>query len=227
MPLNMNTIGMGNSSGSSGSGGSGGFSDTSYTESLISDSRGFDMDSIAVSGPQSTYTGTFKYSRSGGDNILYPNYPSNFFEYNGEIYGVPLKYWLPCEINKQGKFEKWISWDEYNQWKLDTEDKRTLDVRSKTFYVYNAKEIEGIPELEIPAQNEEINPAPFIDDLIKNMGVGYHEGGNQAFVRATQGIIFSFSIFKTDRATSSLPVFSFPFHASAQNKRKKAIFARP
>ena len=92
MPLNMNTIGMGNSSGSSGEfGGSGGFSDTSYTESLISDSRGFDMDSISVSGPQSTYTGTFKYSRSGGDNILYPNYPSNFFEYNGEIYGVGCK----------------------------------------------------------------------------------------------------------------------------------------
>ena len=109
---------------------------------------------------------------------------------NGEIYGVPLKYWLPCEINKQGKFEKWISWDEYNQWKLDTEDKRTLDVRSKTFYVYNAKEIEGIPELEIPAQNEEINPAPFIDDLIKNMGVGYHEGGNQAFYNvATDSVI--------------------------------------
>lgn len=99
---------------------------------------------------------------------------------SGEIYGVPLKYWMPCELDEHNKFVKWISWDEYNAWKTDENDKRIIDVRSKTFYVYNAKEIEGIPELEKEVEHE-INSAPFIDNLIEKMNVKYLEGGNQAF----------------------------------------------
>lgn len=106
---------------------------------------------------------------------------------SGEIYGVPLQYWMPCIVDKRGKLEKWISWSEYNEMQKDsnaTEGKKNginLDVRSKTFYVFNAQEIEGIPEYDRPIQKTKINSIPFIENLIKQMHVKYQELGSQAY----------------------------------------------
>lgn len=103
----------------------------------------------------------------------------------GEIYGVPLQYWMPCILDEKGKFEKWINWAEYNEiQKNNQQDKKTknLDVRAKNFFVFNAQEIEGIPEYEKKdISHTSIKASPFIDQLISSMGVTYKEGGNQAY----------------------------------------------
>lgn len=101
----------------------------------------------------------------------------------GEIYGVPLQYWMPCQLNEQGKFQKWITWDTYHDMKDDPENKISVDVRSKTFYVFNAQEIEGIPAYESPQHSQDIQASPFIDHLIKQMKVQYKECGDEAYYR--------------------------------------------
>lgn len=107
----------------------------------------------------------------------------------GEIYGVPIQYWMPYEKDENGKVKKWLSWDAYNAIKADQENTIPVDVKSRTFYVFNAQEIEGIPPYEGPKHSPKIEPSPFIDHLIEQMHVKYLESGDKAYYKPDEDIV--------------------------------------
>lgn len=90
--------------------------------------------------------------------------------------GTPVEYWMPYDTENR----KWLTWSEFRD--LDMDEKEKCSLFCKTSYVFNAQQIEGIPEYQ-QEWNEWINPAPFVDRLIDNMGVDYLEAGDSAYYK--------------------------------------------
>lgn len=82
------------------------------------------------------------------------------------------------------KTRRAISFDDAEKiLKDDPEREKDLTFISKKACVFNAEQISGIPKLQ---QSAEVDIAAIRgqrDTLIKNMGLTFHEGGNQAFYR--------------------------------------------
>lgn len=91
--------------------------------------------------------------------------------------GTQIEYWMPYDTEER----KIISWKEYSQ--MEDEKKRDVQLRARYYYVYNACQIEGMPELEKP-QMHDISQAELVGQISRNMGVEIlHDGGNRAFYR--------------------------------------------
>lgn len=92
--------------------------------------------------------------------------------------GVPVEFW--SVYDKEAK--KTVTLAEYNEAiRLDPDCKERFNIVDKTYFVFNAKHIKGIPPLEKDEQPHKLkNPSKFIENLIQNMGVGYEEHGNEA-----------------------------------------------
>lgn len=95
-------------------------------------------------------------------------------------HGYPVEYWsIYDKINKKN-----ISFSDYhheiNNVGRDAEEFRLV---SRTYTVFNAACIEGIPPLEIDdsTKHNDIAMDVFIQQLIQNMQVGYREYGTQAY----------------------------------------------
>ena len=88
------------------------------------------------------------------------------------------------------KTRKAISMDEAEKiLQADPEREKDLSFISKKACVFNAEQISGIPQLQ---QTTEVDIAAIRaqrDTLIKNMGLSFHEGGNQAFYRPSDDSI--------------------------------------
>lgn len=117
---------------------------------------------------------TFKQCQDNGWKIK--KKPDDIAQ-SGEVYGVELKYWMPALKDENGKFKP-TTWAKYNEL-IQKQEIKSSDAKicSKSFYVYNAEHIEGIPEYQPDMKDVSINTSPFIDNLIKNMGVSYKEVG--------------------------------------------------
>lgn len=90
--------------------------------------------------------------------------------------GVQVEYWMPIDPNEN----KAISWDAYD--KLTVQEKEKIYIRAKYFYVFNAKDIEGIPPLPEPDLKDGITADQLIDKISENMGVEIiNDGGNRSF----------------------------------------------
>lgn len=91
--------------------------------------------------------------------------------------GVPIEYWSIYDtLNK-----KTVTFDEYrNSINEDPEKANNFRIVDKIYHVFNAKNVQGIPEY-IQENKVEINTTPFIENLIKNMDVHYEEKGDSAF----------------------------------------------
>lgn len=91
-------------------------------------------------------------------------------------HGYPIEYWMYYDkINK-----KFISIQDYN--KFPDEEKPDVVLRAKKFTVFNGKQIDGIPPYDQNLNKDNIPPSSmFVENLIKNLGVGYKEGGTRAF----------------------------------------------
>lgn len=94
--------------------------------------------------------------------------------------GTQVEYWFPYDLIEK----KTVSWEDYAD--LKPEEKENYTLLAKYFTVFNAKQVEGIPELSVP-EAKEISASEVVQTISKNMQVPLlHDGGNQAFYRITE-----------------------------------------
>ena len=93
--------------------------------------------------------------------------------------GVPVEYWFPVLYDEKGNKKRQLSWSEFS--KLSKDQRDLCQIRFKTSYVYNGSCIDGLPELDINA-NEDIRLSDLVDRISYEMKVPIIEdGGNSAF----------------------------------------------
>lgn len=92
--------------------------------------------------------------------------------------GTRVEYWA-CYDTKEKKL---LSWDDVRQkLKANPDYEEYLQLRCRTYIVFNAEQIDGIPE---PAQRPVTDIGTLRDrrdTLIQNMGIGYSEHGIRAY----------------------------------------------
>lgn len=92
--------------------------------------------------------------------------------------GVRVEYWA-CFDTKEKKL---LSWDDVRQkLKLDPDYEKHLQLRCRTYTVFNGEQIDGIPEPEQQPSTDIGTLRKKRDTLIRNMGIGYEEHGVQAY----------------------------------------------
>lgn len=98
---------------------------------------------------------------------------------------TPIEYWYIYDnLNKLS-----YNLDEYKE-KVEADPKIEIHCRlcCKTYLVFNAEEIEGIPALELNINNN-INRDEFLQNIIKNMNVKFQELGSRAFYVPSDDIV--------------------------------------
>lgn len=101
--------------------------------------------------------------------------------------GCPVEFWSVYDkVNKQT-----VTLSEYTIAIANNPDSReNFVVMDKTYYVFNAELVKGIPEYVIEEQPKKVmNSSLFLNNLIKNMKVGYKEEGNRAYYSPSQDIV--------------------------------------
>lgn len=94
--------------------------------------------------------------------------------------GVPIEFW--SAYNKKNKRK--IDFSDYEKIiKSHPEEKENYTIFCKGTFVYNAAHIEGLPELSQNKEMSNVKIPKFIDNIFKNLGVKYSEGGSKAFYR--------------------------------------------
>lgn len=92
--------------------------------------------------------------------------------------GAHVEYWAYYDLTEK----KLLSWQDVKQkLKADPDYEKHLQLRCRVYSVFNAQQIDGIPE---PEQRPSTNIGAFRekrDTLIRNMGIGYEEHGVQAY----------------------------------------------
>lgn len=92
--------------------------------------------------------------------------------------GVKVEYWA-CYDTKEKKL---LSWDDVRRkLKADPDYEKNLQLRCRTYTVFNGEQIDGIPA---PTQQPSTDIGTLRDKrdtLIRNMGIGYQEGGIRAY----------------------------------------------
>lgn len=94
--------------------------------------------------------------------------------------GVPVEYWSVFDK----KTKKNISLDDYTrEVEVNGRKKTEFSIVSRTYTVFNAECIEGIPPLErkAPQKLNGIEMDSFVNKIKDNMGVGYRECGDSAY----------------------------------------------
>lgn len=92
--------------------------------------------------------------------------------------GVKVEYWA-CYDTKEKKL---LSWDDVRQrLKADPDYEKYLQLRCRTYTVFNGEQIDGIPEPEQRPSTDIGTLRDKRDTLIRNMGIGYTEQGIRAF----------------------------------------------
>lgn len=97
--------------------------------------------------------------------------------------GTHVEFWSIYDT----KTKKVISLREAD--KIVREDETRKDdmrVTARLYTVFNAAQIEGIPELVQQTEVDISNIRAQRDVLLQNMGLGFHEGGDQAFYRPSE-----------------------------------------
>lgn len=92
--------------------------------------------------------------------------------------GVKVEYWACFDT----KAKKLLSWDEVHQkLKLDPDHEKYLQLRCRTYTVFNGEQIDGISEPEQRPSTDIGTLREKRDTLIRNMGIGYTEQGIRAY----------------------------------------------
>ncbi len=97
--------------------------------------------------------------------------------------GTHVEFWSVYDT----KTRKTISISEANRIVAADEDRqKDMRVVARMYTVFNAMQMDGVPALEM---KEPVNAASIRaqrDVLLRNMGLGFHEGGDQAFYRPSE-----------------------------------------
>lgn len=92
--------------------------------------------------------------------------------------GCPVEYWAYYDT----KQKKLLSWPDANQLLKDKEyADKYLVLRSRTFIVFNAAQIDGIPAQQLQAQTNIDAIRQQRDTLLRNMALSYQEQGSRAY----------------------------------------------
>lgn len=96
--------------------------------------------------------------------------------------GMEVEYWSPYDFQSK----KNLSWKDYEELLRNPENKEHIGIIAKYYHVFNAKDIEGIPELTKESERQIVSDE-IISKLSENMGVPIvNDGGNHAFYRVTE-----------------------------------------
>lgn len=94
--------------------------------------------------------------------------------------GAKVEYWMPYDPEAK----KALTWSEYAK-KSDAE-KEKLSLRARYYTVFNAAQIEGMPERCLPEERD-IHPAELVAAISSGMSVTIlNDGGNNAFYRPSE-----------------------------------------
>ena len=93
-----------------------------------------------------------------------------------------VEYWYPYDV----KNKKAMTWDEYREDLANGRTEKEFTLATRYTAVFNAQEVEGIPELQITT-----NPDITMDDLVQNLseGMGVEiltDGGDRAYYSPSQ-----------------------------------------
>lgn len=92
--------------------------------------------------------------------------------------GVKVEYWA-CYDTREKKL---LSWDDVRQkLKADPDYEKYLQLRCRTYTVFNGEQIDGIPEPEQRPSTDIGTLRAGRDTLVRNMGIGYTEQGIRAY----------------------------------------------
>lgn len=97
-----------------------------------------------------------------------------------------VEYWAYFDT----KQDKLLSWDAVHKLLRDDPDyERNLQLRCRTYAVFNGAQIDGIPEYTKSQQTDIGEIRAQRDTLIANMGVGYKERGIEAYYTPTEDTV--------------------------------------
>lgn len=92
--------------------------------------------------------------------------------------GVRIEYWA-CYDTKEKKL---LSWDDVRRKRVSDPDyEKYLQLRCRTYTVFNGEQIDGIPEPEQQPSTDIGTLREQRNTLIRNMGIGYEEHGIRAY----------------------------------------------
>lgn len=129
--------------------------------------------------------------------------------------GVKVEYWMPYDVEQK----KVISWAEAD---LEGEKIRLI---AKYFTVFNAKDITGIPPIEVP-EKKDIKPDEILKTISKNMNVEIlHDGGGRAFYRVSEDKIHlpKPEYFENDYAYNSTALHELSHATGAPNRLNRNL----
>lgn len=99
--------------------------------------------------------------------------------------GMQVEYWSPYDYANK----KLISWSDYDKLMMDPDKKAQVGIIAKYYYVFNAKDIEGIHELP-KMEKREIVTDQLIRKISEKMGVEIKNEGDRAFYKVTEDKIY-------------------------------------
>lgn len=129
--------------------------------------------------------------------------------------GIKVEYWMPYDQEQK----KVISWKEAN-----LSDKK-IGVIPKYYTVFNAKDIEGIPPIEMP-EKKDINPDEILATICKNMNIEIvNDGGGRAFYRPSEDKIHlpKAGYFNSDYAYNSVAMHELSHATGAPHRLNRNI----
>lgn len=133
--------------------------------------------------------------------------------------GIQIEYWMPYDAENH----KAMTWDAYKQ--LTDEEKKEICIKPKYSYVFNAKDIEGIPAMPEP-EIHEVNPDKIIDTISKNMKVEIvNDGGSRAFYRPSDDKVHlpKAEYFNDSAAYNSVALHELAHASGAPNRLNRDL----
>ena len=101
--------------------------------------------------------------------------------------GYKVEYWFPLNFDSKTGRRKAITWNEYAQ--LEDDEKKECTLQCKYFTVFNASQIEGIPEIKLV--HNDISESEVVEKISKGLGVDIeHSGGDMAYYSPGKDKIF-------------------------------------
>lgn len=100
--------------------------------------------------------------------------------------GTHVEFWSIYDT----KTKKAISLEEADKIvRADEDRKEDMRVTARLYTVFNASQIDGIPELQQHSEVDIVSIRAQRDVLLQNMGLSFHEGGDRAFYRPSEDSI--------------------------------------
>ena len=136
-----------------------------------------------------------------------------------------VEYWYPYDT----KDKKALTWDQYKDALANGRDEKEFTLSTRYTAVFNAHDVEGMPELQIP-NNPEVSQDELIRKLSEGMGVEiFTDGGDQAYYSPSQDKIHlptpeSFDSVYAFNATALHELSHSTGHPTRLNRPQSAFF---